>query len=108
MLRALATFGRKKTKSSDWFEAKAEIINPVINKKRQMQCAYNNHPSSENLCKLRQARNAAKQMVRRCANDYWVELSERIENASAMGNIRAMYEGIKTATGPVQNKTAPL
>ena len=105
---ALATFGRKKNKSSDWFEAKAEILNPVIDKKRQIQCEYNNHPSSENLCKLRQARNAAKRMVRRCANDYWVELSERIENACATGNIRAMYEGIKTATGPVQNKTAPL
>ena len=69
-----------------------------------MQCAYNKHPSIQNLCKLRQARNVAKQTVRRCANEYWVELSQRIENASAT----AMYEGIKTATGPVQSKTALL
>ncbi|XP_047486851.1 uncharacterized protein LOC125037704 [Penaeus chinensis] len=105
---ALATFGRKKTKSSDWFETKSKILNPVIVKKRQMQCEYNKHPSRENLYKLRQARNEAKQMVRRCANDYWMELSQHIENASATGNIRAMYEGIKTATGPTQIKSAPL
>ncbi|XP_047490986.1 uncharacterized protein LOC125040474 [Penaeus chinensis] len=105
---ALATFGRKKNKSSDWFETKSKILNPVIVKKRQMQCVYNKHPSRENLYKLRQARNEAKQMVRRCANDYWMELSQHIENASATGNIRAMYEGIKTATGPTQIKSAPL
>ena len=105
---ALATFGKKKTKSSDWFEAKSKILNPIIEKKRQIQCDYNKHPSSENLCKLRQARNEAKKLVRRCANDYWVELSQHIENASATGNIRAMYEGIKTATGPSQCKSAPL
>ncbi|XP_047471495.1 craniofacial development protein 2-like [Penaeus chinensis] len=50
---ALATFGRKKTKSSDWFETKSKILNPVIVKKRQMQCMYNKHPSRENLYKLR-------------------------------------------------------
>ncbi|XP_047500203.1 uncharacterized protein LOC125046469 [Penaeus chinensis] len=98
----------KSLKSSDWFETKSKILNPVIVKKRQMQCEYNKHPSRENLHKLRQARNEAKQMVRRCANDYWMELSQRIENASATGNIRAMYEGIKTATGPTQIKSAPL
>ena len=69
---------------------------------------YNKHPSNENQCKLRQARKDAKQMVRRCANDYWVELSQHIENASATGSIRAVYEGIKLATCPTQSKFAPL
>ena len=44
----------------------------------------------------------------RCANDYWTELSETIQTAAITGNIRGMYEGIKTAMGPAQNKTAPL
>ena len=35
-----------------------------------------------------------------------MELSQHIENASATGNIRSMYEGIKT--GPSQCKSAPL
>ena len=30
---ALATFGKKKTKSSDWFEAKSKILNPIIEKR---------------------------------------------------------------------------
>ena len=105
---ALATFGRKKTKSADWFEAKSKELNPTIDKKRHLQCAYNKDPSTENLRKLRQARNETQRRVRQCAYDYWVELSQRIENASATGNIRAMYEGIKVATGPSQTKSAPL
>ena len=40
---SLATFGRKKAKSSDWFESKSKILNPIIDKKRQMQCEYNKH-----------------------------------------------------------------
>ena len=47
-------------------------------------------------------------MVRRCANDYLVELSQHVENASATSNIRAMYEGIKVGTGPTQSKSVPL
>ena len=66
---ALATFGRKNTKSSDWFEAKSKLLNPVLENERQKQCDYNKYPSKQNLCKLRQARKEAKQMVRRCAND---------------------------------------
>ena len=45
---------------------------------------------------------------RRCANEYWSKLSENIQIAAATGNIRGMYDGIKKALGPVQNKTAPL
>merc|ERR1711917_115094 len=79
---ALETFGRKTTKSADWFEAKSKDLNPTIDKKRQLQCAYNKNPSTENLRKLRQARNETQRRVRQCANDYWLELSQRIENAS--------------------------
>ena len=79
-----------------------------MHKKRQTHYEYNKHHSNENTCKLRQARKEAKQMVRRCANDYWVELSQHIENASATGNIRAMYEDIKVATYPTHSKSDPL
>ena len=95
---ALITFGRKQTNFPDWFETKYKLLNPIIEKKKQIQCEYSKHPSRENLCKLRQARNDAKQMVKHCANAYWAELSQHIENTSATGNTRAMYEGIKTAT----------
>jgi hypothetical protein len=38
---ALATFGKKNTKSSDWFEAKSKELDPIISNKRQKQCEYN-------------------------------------------------------------------
>ena len=57
---------------------------------------------------LRAARSKAQQTARRCPNEYWTELSETIQSAAITGKIRGMSNGIKTALGPVRNKTAPL
>jgi len=54
------------------------------------------------------ARSKAQQIIRHCAKDYWSELSETIQKTAVTGNIRGMYDGIKTVMGPVQNKTVPL
>ena len=105
---ALATFGRKTSKSQDWFEAKSIEMTPVIEAKRAAFVEYKRVPSKQNLQILRAARNKAQQTARHCANEYWTELSEVIQTAAITGNIRGMYDGIKTAMGPVQNKTAPL
>ena len=35
-------------------------------------------------------------------NEFWVELSQKIELAENIGNIRGMYDGIKKTIGPVQ------
>ncbi|PIK57595.1 hypothetical protein BSL78_05503 [Apostichopus japonicus] len=61
-----------------------------------------------NLSSLRKARCESQAFARKCANDYWLQLCSSIEQASATGNIRVMYEGIKKATGPAAKKTAPL
>jgi len=54
------------------------------------------------------ARTAVQREARKCANEYWTELSMEIKHASATGNNRLMYDGIKKALGPRQNKTAPI
>ena len=105
---ALATFGRKTSKSQDWFEAKSVEMTPVIETKRAAFVEYKRVPSEQNLQILRAARNKAQQTARHCAHEYWTELSEVIQTAAITRNIRGMYDGIKTAMGPVQNKTAPL
>ena len=105
---ALATFGKKTSKSHDWFEAKSTEMTPVIEAKRTALAEYKRTPSERNLQILRTARNRVQQTARRCANEYWTELSVNIQTAAATGNIRGMYDGIKKAMGPVQSKTAPL
>ena len=57
---------------------------------------------------FRTARSRVQETARRCANEYWTELSENIQTAAATGSIRGMYDGIKKALGPVQSKTTPL
>lgn len=105
---ALTTFGRKKPKTCDWFESKSKELCPLIVKKRNALSEYKNLPTKRSAQKLKRARKEVKQMARRCANEYWVELSGGIQTAAATGNIKAMYDGIKRAVGPTQNKSAPL
>ena len=105
---ALDTFGKRTSKTNDWFEAKSSIMIPVIKAKRAALAEYKRSPSQRNLQSLRTARNKAQQTARQCANEYWQELSEEIQKAATTGNIRGMYDGIRKALGPVQGKTAPL
>ena len=105
---AIATFGRKTAKSDDWFDAKASEMTPVIEAKRKALADDKAKPSAKTKQALRAARSQVQQTARRCANEYWIHLSEGIQVASLTGNIRGMYEGIKKAFGPTQSKTAPL
>ncbi|XP_063595337.1 uncharacterized protein LOC134772300 [Penaeus indicus] len=105
---ALATFGRKTSKSLDWFEAKSAEMTPVLDAKRAALAEYKRSPSEKNLQILRAARSKAQQTARRCTNEYWTELSVNIQTAAITGNIKEMYNGIKMTMGPAQNKTAPL
>ena len=105
---ALVSFGRKTTKNCDWFEAKSSEMTPVIEAKSAALAEYMRLPSKRSLQALRAARNKVQQTTRRCANEYWQQLSDDIQTAVVTGNIRGMYEGIKKAVGPIQSKTAPL
>lgn len=105
---AMETFGQKTHRSSDWYEAKSHILEPLIEKKRAALMAYKQDPSHRNLTVLKSARSLVQREARRCANDYWTELSENIQSAAASGNVKKMYEGIKMALGPRKNKSAPI
>ena len=102
---ALATFGKRSSKSHDWFEVKSAVMTPVNEAKRAALAEYNRPPSDLQI--LRIARSKAQQTAWRCANEYWTELSENIQSAAITGNIRGMYDGIRKAVGPTLNKTAP-
>uniref|UniRef100_A0A2C9KAG3 Endonuclease/exonuclease/phosphatase domain-containing protein n=1 Tax=Biomphalaria glabrata TaxID=6526 RepID=A0A2C9KAG3_BIOGL len=84
------------------------ILAPVIRAKRDALATYKAKPTQRNLLNLKEARAYAQRTARICANEYWVELSESIQLAAQVGNIRGMYEGIQKALGPSQNKTTPL
>ena len=104
---AFATFGKKISKHNDWFVAKSSEMIAVIDAKCAALAEYKHSPSEKSLLALRAARSKVQQTARCCANEYWQQLSDSIQSAAASGNIRGMYEGIKTALGPTQGKTAP-
>ena len=100
--------GKKTSKTHDWFDAKSTEMRPIIEAKRKALIEYKRSPSERNLQILRAARSKVQQTARRCANEYWTQLSQDIQTAAITGNIRGMYDGIKKALGPTQSKTAPL
>ena len=94
---ALAAFGKKTSKNNDWFDAKFSLMSPVIDAKCAALAEYKRSPNEKTLQALRAARSKVQQTARCCANEYWQQLSESIQYAAVLGNIRGMYEGIKTA-----------
>ena len=80
----MATFRKKRTKTNDYFEAKSVQLTSVIESKRAALAEYKHQPSPGSLQIRRTARCKVQQTVRRCANGYWMELSEQNQTASCM------------------------
>ncbi|XP_037804507.1 uncharacterized protein LOC119598887 [Penaeus monodon] len=105
---AMDTFGKRERQNPDWFEAGIAELEPAIEAKRAALINHKREPTVKSLAALRKARNDSQRIVRRCANDYWINLCESIQLSADCGNIRGMYEGMKKAFGPSINKIAPL
>ena len=105
---AIAAYGKKERKNTDWFEDHWEEMEPVTEAKRRALLAHKAAPSPSTLAALRAARKKSQQTARHCANSYWLNLCSSIQLAADMGDARGMYEGIKKATGPAPSKSAPL
>ncbi|XP_018013086.1 uncharacterized protein LOC108670145 [Hyalella azteca] len=108
LLCAVLAYGIKERNSADCFVANIGELEPAISSKRRAMLKYKSDPSQRNLQVLRAARKRAQQIARRCANNYWLQLSDSIQRASDSGNVRGMYEGIKRATGRPVMRTALL
>ncbi|MBN3326552.1 CFDP2 protein, partial [Atractosteus spatula] len=92
---------------TDFFEAKSDEMNPVIEAKGAALMEHRRSPRGRSLQMLRAARRKVQQTARWCSNEYWQELCEDIKTAAATGDIGGMYDGIKKVLSPAQNKTVP-
>ena len=106
---ALQAFGRKKgAQQNDWYGANSTRLDPLIESKCKVLQAYKDKPSPASHQSLRSAWSNVQHEVRLCVNEYWSDLCSHIQQAAATGNIKSMFQGIKKATGPSINKTAPI
>ena len=77
---AMTTFGKKTSKSADWFMAHSDEMVPVIEKKRNASAACK--ACKRNLQALWVARSKVQHCARRCTNDYWLQLCSQIQLAA--------------------------
>ena len=74
------------SKYHDWFDAKSSEMTPVIEAKRTALLKCKRSPSERNLQVLRAARSNVQQTARRCANEYWAQLSQDIQTSDITEN----------------------
>lgn len=86
----LATFGKRNTKTQDWFKAKFSVVTQVIEAKRTVLTEHKRSPSQKKSQLLSAARNKAQQTARNCANEYWKEISNTIQAAAISRDIRGI------------------
>ena len=94
---AKATFGTGKISNKEWFEANIETLAPVYEKKRKAMVKDKKRSTKSSRQSLKAACSEARKSARRCANDYWLKLSQEIQQAAENGNIRGVYDGIRKA-----------
>ena len=104
--QALENFGSQTGSGNDWFDANRLL--PLLEVKRKALLRHNQAATRASLASLREARRCVQRETRRCANDYWSGLCEKIQVAADTGNLQGMYAGIRNAVGPARNKVAPL
>ena len=97
---ALDTFGLRKRQNPDWYRESQDILKPALEQKREALLKVKARPTRKTLAEYRLKRSTAQQTVRQCVREYWESLCARIEAARDSGNIKDMFDAIKTATGP--------
>ena len=105
---ALETFGKRSRKSCDWFEDSAPVLLPLVESKRQAFLEYANHPNPKTLGTLRAARKAVQRTARKCANEFWLKLSDSIQKSADRGDAKSVFSGLKRAFGPAKRLSAPV
>ena len=87
---ALDTFGKKTSKTSDQFDSKVTVRMPVIKDKWSAHFRCINLSNSKNIQALKDSRQKVQQTARICVNEFWVELSQKIQLSANTGNIRGI------------------
>lgn len=105
---ALDSFGLHKANSPDWFVENFDTLSPAIEQKRKALIALKENPDASHRAAYNKARRDSLKLSRYCVNNYYRTLCDRIESSAATGNLKAMYDDIKSVMGPCCKKTAPL
>ncbi|XP_037296657.1 uncharacterized protein LOC119189933 [Manduca sexta] len=107
-LTAGEVFGHVQRHQNDWFQTNIEKLKPLIASKNSAALNYRLNPSNSSKEKLRATKAMLQRNTRYCANAYWIELCQSIQECAYTGNISGLYSRIKKAVGPIPKKTAPL
>ena len=105
---AIESFERQKISKNDWFTENSMTLIPLIEAKKALSTEFNKTPCQGTSAKLKEAKANLQREIRRCANNYWVDLCKSIQEAHDRGDMKTAYSKMKAALGPPASKSAPL
>ena len=105
---SLSAFGRLDRKQPNWFAEFVQELRPLVEHKRHARLEYSARLTRARLNELPEAKRALQREARNKYKKYVTDLSCKIQIASNIDDIRAMYEGIKRVIGPQPKKCAPI
>ena len=87
---AFSVFGKKQSKTHDWFDTSAKELTSLMEDMRTALLTRKKQLTKATLKTLRAPRSKVQRAVRSCINRYWSNLCHKIQQAADIGNIRGV------------------
>ena len=104
----IEAFGAPKSSNKDWFIENSNALLPLIDARKSARLEFMKNPTDSTQARLKKAKSDLQRKSRICANEYWTNLCTQMQTAADTGNLRGLYDGLKTALGPRTNKVAAI
>ena len=101
--------GFSSRKHKDWFDESDTEIQELLKMKRSGHQHLLTNPDNNSLkAAYRTACNTLQKRIRKMKNDWWTDLSKKMQMYADLGDTRLFFEALKAVHGPSHQIQAPL
>ena len=103
--------GVRKIKHRDWFDENDQQISSLLDAKNALRIRYLNASESDRVSleqALKEAKSSLQRSIRQIKNQWWLSISNEIQNAYNSKDSKALYQLIRQAFGPQSSSVVPM
>ena len=108
MSSALEACGHRSKAQPDWFRDNVVLLLPAVAAKRSVRLKVTVRNSRSAHRELQAAKRTVQRLTRFAVSRYWENLSTRIQQCAACGDLHGLYSGIREAIVPIPKTVSPL
>ena len=103
---AVSAFGLRQRKQPDWFRESANVLIPAVEARIEARLQLKTRNTRTAKARLLTAKANVQRLVRAALGDVWSKISTEVQRCSEAGDLRKVYNGIKSAIEPHPLRTA--